>query len=128
MGFKFEKRKRQAVLLERQDIILWRRNYLRKIRNLRQGNEMIWRQVKGYVARGNKTFKLNEIKELVIKGIENVSTQNWANCINHVIKKEKEMWEIDGLVDEIWENQNFIISVNSDSSDSYSEIMSADDL
>ncbi|GFQ67084.1 DDE_3 domain-containing protein [Trichonephila clavata] len=90
--------------------------------------EMIWSQVKGYVARGNKTFKLNEIKELVIKGIENVSTQNWANYINHVIKKEKEMWEIDGLIDEIWENQNFIISVNSDSSDSYSEIMSANDL
>ncbi|GFS60998.1 hypothetical protein TNCV_4955341 [Trichonephila clavipes] len=37
------------------------------------------------------------------------------------------MWEIEGL-DEIWENQNFIISVNSDSSDSDSEIMSADDL
>ncbi|GFQ67580.1 hypothetical protein TNCT_691801 [Trichonephila clavata] len=89
---------------------------------------MIWSQVKGHVARGSKTFKLNEIKELVIKGIENVSTQNWTNCINHVIKKEKEMWEIDGLVDEIWENQNFITSVNSDSSDSYSEIRSADDL
>ncbi|GFQ68592.1 hypothetical protein TNCT_362761 [Trichonephila clavata] len=84
---------------------------------------MILSQVKGYVERRNKTFKLNEIKELVIKGIQNVSTQNRTNCINHVIKKEKEMWEIDGLVDEIWENQNFIISVNSDSLDSYSELM-----
>ncbi|GFT68632.1 hypothetical protein TNCV_1842201 [Trichonephila clavipes] len=38
------------------------------------------------------------------------------------------MWEIEGHVNEIWENQNFIISVNSDSSESDSEIMSADDL
>ncbi|GFY73094.1 DDE_3 domain-containing protein [Trichonephila inaurata madagascariensis] len=90
--------------------------------------EMIWRQVKGYVARENKTFKLKEIKELVTRGIEKVSTQNWTNCINHGIKKEKEMWEVDGFIDEIWENQNFIISVKSDSSDSDSEIMSADDL
>ncbi|GFW88363.1 hypothetical protein TNCV_2286891 [Trichonephila clavipes] len=89
---------------------------------------MIWSQVKGYVAKEKKTFKLNEINELVTKGIDNVTTQNWINCINHVIKKEKEMWEIDGLVDEIWENQNFIISVNSDSSESDSKIMSADDL
>ncbi|GFS65034.1 phenylalanine--tRNA ligase, mitochondrial [Trichonephila inaurata madagascariensis] len=38
MGFRFEKRKRQAVLLERHDIILWHRNYLRKIRELREKN------------------------------------------------------------------------------------------
>ncbi|GFQ77269.1 DDE_3 domain-containing protein [Trichonephila clavata] len=51
--------------------------------------EMIWSQVKGYVSRGNKSFKLNKVKELVIKGIKNVSTQNWMNCINHVIKKRE---------------------------------------
>ncbi|GFW90789.1 DDE_3 domain-containing protein [Trichonephila clavipes] len=90
--------------------------------------EMIWSQVKGYVAKENKTFKLNQINELVTKGIDKVSTQNWINCINHLIKKEKDMSEIDGLVDEIWENQNFIISMKSDSSDSDSKIMSADDL
>ncbi|GFS59838.1 DDE_3 domain-containing protein [Trichonephila inaurata madagascariensis] len=78
--------------------------------------ERIWSQVKGYVAKENKTFELNEINELVTKGIDNVSTQNWINCIKHVIKKEKEMLEINGLSDEILKNQNFIISVNSDSS------------
>ena len=31
MGFSFEKRKKQATLLERQNIILWCRNYVRKI-------------------------------------------------------------------------------------------------
>ncbi|GFX70626.1 hypothetical protein TNCV_876001 [Trichonephila clavipes] len=73
-------------------------------------------------------FTLSCKKSMAFSGIDKVSTQNWAKCINHVIKKEKEMWEIDGLVDEIWENQNFIISVNSDSSHSDSERMSADDL
>ncbi|PRD22246.1 UNVERIFIED_CONTAM: hypothetical protein NCL1_49591 [Trichonephila clavipes] len=43
MGFTFEKkRKRQAVLLERQDIILWCRNYFRKIRELREKNAPIY--------------------------------------------------------------------------------------
>ncbi|GFX96475.1 DDE_3 domain-containing protein [Trichonephila clavipes] len=42
MGFKFEKRKSQAVLLEKQDIILWRRNYLRKIRDLRKENAPVY--------------------------------------------------------------------------------------
>ncbi|GFS56640.1 hypothetical protein NPIL_633481 [Nephila pilipes] len=51
---------------------------------------------------------------------EKVSVQNWVNCIKPVT--EKEMWEIDGLV----ENQNLIISVNSDSSDS--ELLSTDEL
>ncbi|GFS75284.1 hypothetical protein NPIL_641501 [Nephila pilipes] len=87
---------------------------------------MIWSQVKGHIARENKTFKLNDIKDIAIPGIEKISVQNWNHCINHVTEKEKEMWEIDGLVDEMWENHNLIISMNSDSSDS--ELLSIDEL
>ncbi|XP_055932005.1 uncharacterized protein LOC129962281 [Argiope bruennichi] len=89
--------------------------------------EMIWSQIKGHVARENKTFKLNDVKELVIQAIQKVTIDNWKKCINHVTTKEKEMWEIDGLVEEVCENQNLIISMNSDSSDSEAELMSADD-
>ena len=88
--------------------------------------EMIWSQIKGHVARENRTFKVNDVKELLIQGIQNVSAENWKNCINHVTTKEREMWEIDGLMDDVCENQNLIISLNNDSSDSYSELSSED--
>ena len=90
--------------------------------------EMIWSQIKGYVARENRTFKLNDVKDLVIQGINNVTAENWINCIKHVSLKENEMWEIDGIVDEVCENQNLIISINSDSSDNDSELPSAEEM
>lgn len=91
--------------------------------------ELIWSQVKGYVARENKSFKLNDVKALVIQGMEKVSAENWANCIAHVTEKEKELWEIDGLAEEVWESKSLIISLNSDSSsDNDSEQLSADEM
>ncbi|GFY72773.1 DDE_3 domain-containing protein [Trichonephila inaurata madagascariensis] len=42
MGFTFEKKKRQAMLLGRHDTILWRRTFLRKIWELREKNEPIY--------------------------------------------------------------------------------------
>jgi transposase len=42
--------------------------------------EMIWAQVKGYVAANNKTFKLEDLRLLLERGIQNV------------IKKEDKVW------------------------------------
>lgn len=36
IGFAFRKRKRNSALLEREDIIVWRRKYLRTIREMRK--------------------------------------------------------------------------------------------
>lgn len=83
--------------------------------------EMIWSQVKGEVARENRTFKLNDVRGLLNKAIENVSPDNWRNCIQHVTKREEELWELDGLVDQVWEKQDLIISLTGDS-DSESEL------
>ncbi|GFS57095.1 hypothetical protein NPIL_643901 [Nephila pilipes] len=89
---------------------------------------MIWNQVKGQIARENKTFKLSDIKDLVIQGTEKVSVQNGMSCINQVTEKKRDVGKIDGLDDEMGVNQNLIISINSDSIDSNSEQTSMEDL
>lgn len=53
LGFSFGKRKRQATLLERQDIILWRRSYLRKIKEYKGENKMIYCLDKTWVNEGH---------------------------------------------------------------------------
>lgn len=67
--------------------------------------ELIWSQVKGHVANNNISFKLQEVKQLVTEGLNKVTAENWKSCIQHVIKKEQEFWEIDGLMDDVFENQ-----------------------
>ncbi|KAF8788044.1 Protein FAM243A like protein [Argiope bruennichi] len=52
--------------------------------------EMICSQIKGHVARENKTFKLNDVKKIITQGIQRVTIDNWKKCINHVTTKEKE--------------------------------------
>ena len=43
IGFKFEKRKRNSYLMDREDIIIWRRRFLRNIRRYRaQGKHILY--------------------------------------------------------------------------------------
>lgn len=61
--------------------------------------ELIWAQVKGEVARNNKTFKLNEMKELLTQAILHVTPEKWAKCIGHIVKEENRMWELDTCIE-----------------------------
>lgn len=53
--------------------------------------ELIWAQVKGDVARNNRTFKLSDVKVLFHNALSKVTEQNWKNAIDHTKKIEKEM-------------------------------------
>lgn len=81
--------------------------------------ELIWAQIKSEVASKNKTFKLAEVKELVLKALENVSSTHWKNCVEHVIKEELKMCKLDGIIDNLIEP--IIISLGADSDTSSSE-------
>lgn len=79
--------------------------------------ELIWAQVKGEIARKNTTFKLKEVKELLDTSLNNVTKENWLNAIKHVKEIEKNMWELDVIVENL--HDNFIINLDSsESSDS----------
>lgn len=65
---------------------------------------------------------MNDVKELLIQGISNVTAQDWKKCVEHVHKVEREFWELDGLIDDAREPldvrvQPMIIHLDNDSSE-----------
>lgn len=82
--------------------------------------ELVWSQVKGYVARNNKTFKLADVKKLVEEGLANVTADKWSECVGHVLKEEKKMLELDHRVDGVVDRLEIIVD-GSESSESESD-------
>lgn len=87
--------------------------------------ELIWAQVKGFVARNNKTFTISEIKDLTRKAIENIGRSEWKNVVDHTKKVILESWQNEGLVEEAV--NEMVISVNTGESDSSSEDMCSEE-
>lgn len=66
--------------------------------------ELAWASVKNYVRMNNTTFKLKDVQELLVKGVEHVTPEMWTNFIGHVIKEEDKFWKIDHISDELIDN------------------------
>ena len=53
--------------------------------------ELIWAQVKGFVAKSNTTFRLKEdVKELTYAAFGKITKDVWTKAEEHVVKIEKE--------------------------------------
>jgi transposase len=50
--------------------------------------ELIWAQVKGFVANNNTTFRLKEVKELTYAAFEKITKDVWTKAEEHVVKIE----------------------------------------
>jgi hypothetical protein len=61
--------------------------------------KQVWGSAKGHVARNNKTFKLNEVDDLIKEGLSLVTPEQWKSYEEHCIKIEQDMWEKENLVD-----------------------------
>ena len=62
--------------------------------------EMAWANLKAYIARRNRTFKLDEAKELFAEAVAQFTPENWRDCVNHVIEQvEQEMWTLDDIIE-----------------------------
>ena len=55
--------------------------------------ELIWAQVKGFVAENNTTFRLKDVKELVYGGFGRITKEVWAKARRPCIKNRKGVWE-----------------------------------
>ena len=62
--------------------------------------ELAWAHVKGYVAKHNKTFTLNEVENLVKQGISTVTPAMWQKFCEHCERVEDAYWKRDGLVED----------------------------
>ncbi|XP_051158574.1 uncharacterized protein LOC127279959 [Leptopilina boulardi] len=79
--------------------------------------EMVWSMVKGYVKSNNFTFKLEDVKKLLLEGINRVTSENWQSCVRHVIREEEKFWNIDHRIDELVDRiPAIVINVSVDSS------------
>ena len=76
--------------------------------------ELIWAQVKGYVAERNATFKIADTERLVHEAIDSISTSAWANCVKHAEKLQEEDYFREVATDQALEP--FIINLNESSS------------
>jgi hypothetical protein len=55
--------------------------------------ELIWVQVKRFVAENNTTFRLKDVKELAYGGYGRITKEVWAKAEEQVLKTEKEYGE-----------------------------------
>lgn len=77
--------------------------------------ELIWAQVKGFVARNNKHFTSTDMERLILEGVSNVTIDNWRNAVTHTKKIIDDAWNTEGILEEAVEQ--LIFTVNSGSSD-----------
>jgi len=87
--------------------------------------ELAWSSIKNYISINNTTFKLSDVKKLLDEGIERVDADMGKNFIRHTIAEENKFWEIDDIIDEVFEaeKQNLTITVTGNtSSDSESDM------
>ncbi|XP_075750770.1 uncharacterized protein LOC142817598 [Rhipicephalus microplus] len=86
--------------------------------------ELVWSQVKEYIAARNTGFTLAEVEKLLPKALASVKQEMWQNCCAHVEQVEAESWERDMIVDSEIEPLLFCIcdSCNSSSDESGAQI------
>ena len=51
--------------------------------------ELVWAQVKGYVARQNSSFKSACMMQLIENGLQSVTSDQWKSCCEHVCYVEE---------------------------------------
>jgi len=82
--------------------------------------ELAWSSIKNHVRTNNTTFELPDVEKLLNEGIERVGADMWKNFIRHTIAEENKFWEIDDIIDEVFEaeRQNLTLTVTSSDSES----------
>ncbi|XP_026815523.1 uncharacterized protein LOC113555299 [Rhopalosiphum maidis] len=65
--------------------------------------ELAWSVVKNHVRQNNSTYKLSDVRQLLIDGVKKVSPEMWANFVKHTIAEENKMWDIDCISEEMLE-------------------------
>ena len=50
--------------------------------------ELIWAQVKHFVAKQNTTFRMSDVKRLLTEALNSITPEKWKKCCEHVIKIE----------------------------------------
>ena len=80
--------------------------------------ELIWSQIKSYVARNNKDFNITGVQKLFEESLEHITEERWMKAIRHVVDIEQTYWEKDNIRDIEINDILIKLGEDSDSSDS----------
>ena len=73
--------------------------------------ELIWSQVKRFVASQNTTFRLKDVKILAQDAIQSITQEAWKKATDHVISIEDRLCAAEGIIESI---PPVIVSFSSD--------------
>ncbi|KAH6948352.1 hypothetical protein HPB50_023537 [Hyalomma asiaticum] len=68
--------------------------------------ELLWSDVKGFVAGANKTFKLHDVEPLVWHGVKQVTAEKCKRYVEHVLNQEDLMRKLDHIIDDVVDHGN----------------------
>lgn len=80
--------------------------------------ELVWAQIKKYVAKNNTTYKLPDVRHHLEEGIKCVISAHWKACVEHVKKAEDKLWELDNIIENMEEVTPLIVNLQDDSESS----------
>ncbi|KAE9525792.1 hypothetical protein AGLY_014018 [Aphis glycines] len=82
--------------------------------------ELAWANVKDHVKKNNTSYKLSDVKRLLLEGIERVDENMWKNFIRHTMTEEEKFYKIDFIVDDLLsaETESLTMMVGDTSSES----------
>lgn len=84
--------------------------------------ERVWSIVEDYMKSNNTTFELNDVKQLLMEGLNLVTEENWANFEKQTIDKEQRIWDLDNIMDEMMDQMDPMIVPAGISSPSDNEV------
>lgn len=79
--------------------------------------ELIWAEVKKWVAANNVTFKIEDVKQLAQRKFDRISVEDWKKRCENVKKHEQEFIGNQSNLENTVES--FIINLGAESSSSY---------
>lgn len=77
--------------------------------------ELIWGDLKQFVAQNNTTFKKADVEELIQRGFQRITADRWKNACKHVEELEENWWRRDNVQSQ--PIQPVIISLSDSDSD-----------
>ncbi|XP_068224656.1 uncharacterized protein [Palaemon carinicauda] len=79
-------------------------------------NELIWGQVKRYIAK-KKAFKMASLKPLLQEALQQVSKQNWSNAVKYMRNLQRKDCELEDVAEHLLDSFVIIIGSSDDDDD-----------
>jgi len=89
--------------------------------------ELAWASVKGYVAKHNTGYRLQDVERLTPEAFAHTTTDMWRNFCRHVVKVENDYIAKDGIVEDVVEEMTLTITPDSDDDSDDSDMIDEDD-